>query len=50
VRGGSSISSGASDADDWWSLDKVESFYRECCAGSEEELDPAVSAAFKVRS
>ena len=37
------------DASDWWSLDKVESFYRECAAGSEEEPDPAISFAFKVR-
>ncbi|KAI0646342.1 RNI-like protein [Trametes meyenii] len=33
--------------DDWWSLDKVETFYRECCAGREEAPDPAISTAFK---
>ncbi|OBZ77463.1 hypothetical protein A0H81_01899 [Grifola frondosa] len=33
--------------DEWWSLDKVESFYRECCAGREEIADPGISAAFK---
>lgn len=32
----------------WWNMDKVESFYRECCAGCDEEPDPAISAAFKV--
>jgi protein phosphatase 1 regulatory subunit 37 len=48
VRGGSSIESGNSETEDWWSLDKVESFYRECCAGSEEDPDPAISFAFKV--
>lgn len=40
----------ANDTDEWWNLDKVESFYRECCASREEEPDPAVSAAFKVRA
>lgn len=35
--------------DDWWSMDKVEAFYRECCTGREEVPDPAISAAFKVR-
>lgn len=45
VRGNSFLK----DKDDWWSLDKVESFYRECCAGREEEPSPAVSAAFRVR-
>jgi protein phosphatase 1 regulatory subunit 37 len=45
VRGESISGNGA---DDWWSMDKVESFYRECCAGREEEPDPAVSTAFKV--
>ncbi|KAI0635207.1 RNI-like protein [Trametes polyzona] len=37
----------ASAEDDWWSMDKVEAFYRECCAGREETPDPAISAAFK---
>ncbi|KAJ8463748.1 hypothetical protein ONZ51_g10047 [Trametes cubensis] len=32
---------------DWWSMDKVEAFYRECCTGREETPDPAISAAFK---
>lgn len=34
--------------DEWWSMDKVESFYRECCAGCEEEPDPAITVALKV--
>lgn len=33
----------------WWSLQQVESFYRECCVGREETPDPAISAAFLVR-
>ncbi len=36
--------------DEWWSMEKVDAFYRECCAGCDEEPDPAVSAAFKVHS
>lgn len=36
------------DTDDWWSLDKVESFYRECCAGCDEKPDPSITKAFKV--
>ena len=47
LRGGTSISS--TDGDEcWWSLDQVESFYRECCVGREEAPDPGVSLAFKV--
>ena len=47
LRGGTSISS--TDGDEcWWSLDQVESFYRECCVGREEVPDPGVSLAFKV--
>ena len=34
--------------DEWWSMDKVESFYRECCAGCDEQPDPAIKAALKV--
>ncbi|KAK7062731.1 hypothetical protein VNI00_000219 [Paramarasmius palmivorus] len=33
--------------DDWWSMDKVCSFYEECCAGCDEPPDPAIKAAFK---
>jgi protein phosphatase 1 regulatory subunit 37 len=45
---GNSISPGANETEDWWNLDKVESFYRECCASREEKPDPAITAAFKV--
>jgi hypothetical protein len=47
---GSSVSSpeSQSDINEWWSMDKVESFYRECCAGREENPDPAISAVLKV--
>lgn len=34
--------------EEWWSMDKVESFYRECCAGCDEQPDPAIKAALKV--
>lgn len=47
VRGNSS-SPGGQDVDEWWSMDKVESFYRECCAGCEEEPDSAITVALKV--
>ncbi|KAH7890634.1 hypothetical protein F5I97DRAFT_1799297 [Phlebopus sp. FC_14] len=47
VRGNSI---GSNETEEWWSLDKVESFYRECCASREEEADPAVSTAFKRAS
>ena len=43
------ISSMASVEESWWSLEQVESFYRECCVGREENPDPAISAAFLVR-
>jgi protein phosphatase 1 regulatory subunit 37 len=36
------------DTDDWWPMDKVESFYRECCVGCDENPDPAITKAFKV--
>ncbi|KAI9063604.1 RNI-like protein [Trametes sanguinea] len=44
---GNSSSPDASAEEDWWSMDKVEVFYRECCTGREEVPDPAISAAFK---
>lgn len=34
--------------DGFWSMEKVESFYRECCVGCDEHPDTAISAAFKV--
>ncbi|KAG1863171.1 hypothetical protein DFJ58DRAFT_715166 [Suillus subalutaceus] len=47
VRGNSI---GPNETEDWWNLEKVESFYRECCTSREEEPDPAISAAFKRAS
>ena len=44
VRG----SPGGQEFEEWWSMDKVESFYRECCAGCDEPPDPAIKAALKV--
>ncbi|KAF5364866.1 hypothetical protein D9757_013043 [Collybiopsis confluens] len=29
----------------WWSMDKVEAFYNECCAACDEPPDPAISRA-----
>lgn len=37
-----------SESEEWWHIDQVESFYRECSIGREDTPDPAVSAAFKV--
>ena len=44
VRG----SPGGPEFEEWWSMDKVESFYRECCAGCDELPDPAIKASLKV--
>jgi len=49
VRGNSTGSPEGRDLEEWWSMDKVESFYRECCAGCEEEPDAAITVALKVR-
>jgi protein phosphatase 1 regulatory subunit 37 len=38
----------AGDSDEWWSLDKVESFYRECCTSRDDTPSAEISAAFKV--
>jgi protein phosphatase 1 regulatory subunit 37 len=46
---GNSFGPGTDETEEWWSLDKVESFYRECCEGTEEQPDPAITAALKVR-
>ncbi len=46
---GNSLGPGMSGTEDWWSPEKVESFYNECCAGREEQPHPGVSAALKVR-
>lgn len=48
VRGNSHGPDGEGE-DDWWSMEKVESFYRECCEGREEFPFPPISAALKVR-
>ncbi|KAK2467301.1 hypothetical protein APHAL10511_000536 [Amanita phalloides] len=45
-----SVGSATEGGDGYWSMDKVESFYRECCAGYDEDPDPAISAAFKGAS
>lgn len=45
---GNSTGPGPNETEEWWNMDKVESFYRECCASREERPDPAISAAFKV--
>ncbi|OSX62071.1 hypothetical protein POSPLADRAFT_1181292 [Postia placenta MAD-698-R-SB12] len=44
---GNSINHDSNTSDTWWSMDKVESFYRECCEGREEVPDPGISTAFK---
>ncbi|KAI1798170.1 RNI-like protein [Ganoderma leucocontextum] len=44
---GSNTSTDSHQDDDWWGMDKVEVFYRECCLGREEVPDPAISTAFK---
>ncbi|KAJ7763027.1 hypothetical protein B0H16DRAFT_1528562 [Mycena metata] len=33
----------------WWPMDKVESFYRECCEGCQEVPDKGICTAFKVQ-
>lgn len=45
---GNSYGPGNPDTDEWWSMDKVESFYQECCVGREEEPHSGISAALKV--
>ncbi|KAF9261653.1 RNI-like protein [Marasmius fiardii PR-910] len=47
VRGNNaSIGSDIDENEEWWSMDKVDSFYRECCDECDEPPDPAISAAF----
>ncbi|KAI0072487.1 RNI-like protein [Panus rudis PR-1116 ss-1] len=46
LRRNSVVSDSSRDEDQWWSMEQVESFYRECCVGREEQPDPAISAAF----
>ncbi|KAA1472653.1 RNI-like protein [Dentipellis sp. KUC8613] len=43
-------STGPDDTEEWWSLEKVESFYRECCMSRDDPPRPEVSAAFKNAS
>ncbi|KAG6828374.1 hypothetical protein H0H92_008216 [Tricholoma furcatifolium] len=45
-----SMRSGETGMEEWWSLDKVDSFYRECCTGCDEQPDLAITAAFKNAS
>lgn len=45
----SSSSQEPSESGEWWHMDQVGSFYRECSIGREDTPDPAISAAFKVR-
>ncbi|KAF8635270.1 hypothetical protein AX15_000493 [Amanita polypyramis BW_CC] len=45
-----SNSTGEEGDDGFWSMDKVESFYRECCAGCDERPDSGISVAFKTAS
>ncbi|KAH7929207.1 RNI-like protein [Leucogyrophana mollusca] len=49
VLRGAGVGTGG-ETEEWWALEKVESFYRECCASREEDPDPAISAAFKRAS
>jgi protein phosphatase 1 regulatory subunit 37 len=49
VSDGSSADGGGAEADDYWGLDKVDGFYRECCEGREDFPHPRVSAALRVR-
>jgi len=44
---GNSVSQGG-DPDEWWSLEKVESFYKECCASRDDPPLAEISTAFKV--
>ncbi|KAG6896973.1 hypothetical protein C0992_004975 [Termitomyces sp. T32_za158] len=47
---GNASGPGTQDTDDWWSLDKVESFYRECCVQCDEKPDQGITASFKNAS
>src|SRR5262249_48275953 len=49
VRGNSCVSPLQKEEESWWGMDKVETFYAECCAGREEPANPKVSAALQVR-
>ncbi|KAF8509532.1 hypothetical protein BU17DRAFT_56039 [Hysterangium stoloniferum] len=47
VRSNSFVGAVEKEEDEWWSMDKVETFYTECCAGREETANPTVSAALR---
>ena len=49
VRRNSVSPDAANPEEEWWSLEQVESFYRECCVGREEVVDQSISTAFLVR-
>ncbi|KAH9177701.1 hypothetical protein EDB89DRAFT_1934014 [Lactarius sanguifluus] len=46
---GNSISQGG-DPEEWWSLETVESFYKECCTSRDDPPLPEISVAFKNAS
>ena len=48
VRRNSTTSVASKPEDTWWSMEQVESFFRECCIGREEEPDGGISKALLV--
>ncbi|KAI0321438.1 hypothetical protein OF83DRAFT_1051221 [Amylostereum chailletii] len=48
VRGNSI--NGSSETEEWWSMERVEAFYKECCASREEPPSPEISTALKNAS
>ena len=45
---GNSFGPGSPESEEWWSPEKIELFYRECCEGREEKPHPGITAALKV--
>lgn len=43
-----SVNGDSKEEEEWWSMDKVETFYKECCIGREETANPVVSTALRV--
>ncbi|KAF7303918.1 hypothetical protein MIND_00622300 [Mycena indigotica] len=41
------LTAGSGEDSEWWAMDKVESFYRECCEGCQESPDKGIAAALK---
>nr|GAT60426.1 predicted protein [Mycena chlorophos] len=41
------LTAGSGGEEEWWAMDKVESFYRECCEGCGETPDKGIAAALK---